>query len=157
MSWRDYAKSRMLCGATPVTDAAIENGLLDLEQRSSRRAPIPRHPKRAVVVPPPPAPPPPTVVEVRESQPDQRPVPAREQRAQSSLRATQVYLDGDCDDFLRRCSAAGLIRGSRDVTNSGVIRYALGRLAAEMDPDDVALAMLDGGSPALRRPGRKRT
>lgn len=141
-----------------MTDAAIENGLLDLEQRSSRRAPIPRHPKRAVVVPPsPPAQPAPAVVEVRERRPEQRPAPAREPRAQSSLRATQVYLDGDCDDFLRRCSAAGLIRGSRDVTNSGVIRYALSRLAAEMDPDDVALAMLDGRSPALRRPGRKRT
>jgi len=143
----------------------IENGLLDLEQRSqsSRRTPAPRHPKRDVEIPPPPVPtatPEPTavskpakVVDVRQSDPQQQPVPAS--RKASLLRATQVYLDEDSDQFLRRCGAAGLIQGSRDVTNSGVIRYALSRLAAETDPEEVAVAMLDD-SPSLRRPGRKR-
>ena len=144
----------------------IENGLLDLEQRTSqnpRRTPPPRHPKRPVEVPPPSLPvtsiqpKAPEVVDVREEalgdQGQSTPDPAP--RGPSPLRATQVYLDGENDDFLRRCSAAGLIKGSRDVTNSGVIRFALCRLAAEMAPDEVALAMLDGNS-ALRRPGRKR-
>lgn len=149
-------------GATPVTET-IENGLLDLEQRSqsSRRTPPPRHPKRDVEIPPPPVAAEPTavskpskVLDVRERQSQDQPVQAP--RKTSPLRATQVYLDEDSDQFLRRCGAAGLIQGSRDVTNSGVIRYALSRLAVEMDPDEVAVAMLDDNS-ALRRPGRKRT
>jgi hypothetical protein len=95
------------------------------------------------------------VVDVRENEAQTQPVPAS--RPISPLRATQVYLDGDSDQFLRQCSAAGLIQGSRDVTNSGVIRYALSRLAAEMSHEEVALAMLDDNNSALRRPGRKRT
>ena len=126
----------------------IENGLLDLEQRT-RRAPAPRHPKRAVEIPPPPASEPRTTAAapperaVRHTQPP-------------PLRATQIYLDGESDDFLRRCGAAGLIQGSRDVTNSGVIRYLLAKAAAETTPDEIARALLDN-SASLRRPGRRRT
>ena len=145
----------------------IENGLLDLEQRTSqgsRRTPPPRHPKRAVEVPPPPPPvesaPPEasSVVDVRKKALEEAApaVPVLAPRNLSPLRATQVYLDPESDAFLRRCGAAGLIKGSRDITNSGVIRYALARLAAEISPDEIAEAMLDGDS-ALRRPGRKRT
>lgn len=145
----------------------IENGLLDLEQRTSqasRRTPPPRHLKRAVEVPPPPPPAKsvssetPSVVDVRKKAPESpaQVAPVAPSRNSSPLRATQVYLDPESDDFLRRCGAAGLIKGTRDITNSGVIRYALGRLAAEASPDEIADAMLDNSS-ALRRPGRKRT
>lgn len=123
----------------------IENGLLDLEQRT-RRAPAPRHPKRPVEIPPAPA---------------AAPVPPRAAaepvvRSTAPLRATQIYLDEESDDFLRRCGAAGLIQGSRDVTNSGVIRYLLAKAAAESAPDEIARALLDN-SASLRRPGRRRT
>lgn len=46
-------------------------------------------------------------------------------------------------------------RGSRDVTMSGVIRFALAQLAATKTPEEVAKSMLAGDT-ALRRPGRRR-
>jgi len=142
----------------------IENGLLTLETQAggrSRRQPPPRHAKRSVEVPPPPP-------AAEQPSPQTEPVPAevldlrRETEVVAAhrtepdpLRPTQVHLDSSSQDFLRRCGAAGLLQGSRDVTMSGVIRFALGQLAASSSPEDVARAMLAGDS-ALRRPGRRR-
>lgn len=151
----------------------IENGLSELESRRRTR-PAPQHPKRPVVVPPPPAVV--SLVEAAVSEDDlswdapgaaaipARPVPAKSpvpppgaRRAVASpVRATQVYLDEETMDFLRRCSAAGLMAGSRDVTNSGVIRHAVARLSAQLDPEEVADVLLDDSNTARRSPGRAR-
>lgn len=157
-----------------MTDS-IPNGLVQLESLPGRRrVPAPQNRKRPVTVPPPVTPevsipattigavPPPEA----KSETDPlvvEPAPAVPVAASAAsragpdrpLRATQVYLDGPADELLRRCSAAGLLQGSRDVTNSGVIRYALARLATQMTPEQVAEAMLNGDQ-ALRRPGRRR-
>lgn len=149
----------------------IENGLSELESRRRTR-PAPQHPKRPVVVPPPAVvlPESPTsddelvrVAPVSATAP-LRSAPA-ESRARavvprravaSPVRATQVYLDEETMDFLRTCSAAGLMAGSRDVTNSGVIRYAVARLAGQLNPEQVADALLDDSNTARRSPGRAR-
>lgn len=141
----------------------IENGLLTLETQAGgrpRRQPPPRHAKRSVEVPPPPTavqqPSPqtePVPAEVLDLRPEAEAAPPRTEP--DPLRPTQVHLDSSSQDFLRRCGAAGLLQGSRDVTMSGVIRFALGQLAASSSPEDVARAMLAGDS-ALRRPGRRR-
>ena len=141
----------------------IENGLLTLETQAGgrpRRQPPPRHAKRSVEVPPPPPaveqPSPqtePVPAEVLDLRPEAEAAPPRTEP--DPLRPTQVHLDSSSQDFLRRCGAAGLLQGSRDVTMSGVIRFALGQLAASSSPEDVARAMLAGDS-ALRRPGRRR-
>lgn len=135
--------------------AEIENGLSQLESRRRSR-PAPQHPKRPVQVPPPliaaPA--------QQEDQPiDRVPPPVTPVAARpvfAPVKATQVYLDEPTMDVLRRCGAAGLIAGSRDVTNSGVIRYAVARLAAQLSPDQIAEAMLDDSNTARRSPGRQR-
>jgi hypothetical protein len=54
-----------------------------------------------------------------------------------------------------RTTASTAIEGSRDVTMSGVIRFALAQLAATKTPEEVAKSMLAGDT-ALRRPGRRR-
>jgi len=148
----------------------IENGLSELESRRRAR-PAPQHPKRPVVVPPPavvlpealpsddelvrvaPAPAAPLRSTPVES-PARAVVPRR--AVASPVRATQVYLDEETMDFLRTCSAAGLMAGSRDVTNSGVIRYAVARLAGQLNPEQVADALLDDSNTARRSPGRPR-
>jgi len=145
----------------------IENGLTALEAqtdaRSQRRQPPPRHPKRSVKVPP-------LAAAAETSRADNttdtdadadalsQAVPAQQLAAKSdptALRPTQVHLDAANQDFLRRCGAAGLLEGSRDVTMSGVIRFALTQLAVSKTPKEVARAMLAGDT-ALRRPGRRR-
>lgn len=133
----------------------IKNGLSQLESRRRSR-PAPQHPKRPVQVPPPlaaaPAP--------QEDQPTDRvpppTTPLTARRAFAPVKATQVYLDEPTMDVLRRCGAAGLIAGSRDVTNSGVIRFAVARLAEQFSPDQIAEAMLDDSNTARRSPGRQR-
>lgn len=143
----------------------IENGLAALEARAdgrSRRQPPPRHPKRSVEVPP---------ATVAKAESTSRPagdavraevVDLRQELTRvmpkadlGALRPTQVHLDATNQDFLRRCGAAGLLEGSRDVTMSGVIRFALTKLASSKSPEEVAQAMLAGDG-ALRRPGRRR-
>jgi len=144
--------------------AEIENGLLQLESRRRSR-PTPQHPKRPVQVPPPivatiqPATqradqmPPPTPTPT----PATPPTPAlASRRALAPVKATQVYLDEPTMDVLRRCGAAGLIAGTRDVTNSGVIRFAVARLAEQLNPEQIAEAMLDDSNTARRSPGRQR-
>ena len=143
----------------------IENGLTALEAqtdaRSQRRQPPPRHPKRSVKVPP-------LAAAAETARADNstdaeavalsQEVPAQQPTAKSdptALRPTQVHLDAANQDFLRRCGAAGLLEGSRDVTMSGVIRFALTQLAVSKTPKEVARAMLAGDA-ALRRPGRRR-
>ncbi len=149
----------------------IPNGLTQLESLAGRRrVPPPQNRKRPVTVPP-------AVPETPTSGPHGVAEPLQEPAAQQivgqptdlpsspstgshrerdrPLRATQVYLDEPADELLRRCSSAGLLQGSRDVTNSGVIRYALARLAAQMTAEQIAEAMLSGDV-ALRRPGRRR-
>lgn len=148
----------------------IPNGLTQLESLTGRRrVPPPRNRKRPVTVPPPvtatptagpdevAAPPARDTGPVVELRPATAPSPSVGPRSERDrpLRATQVYVDGPADELLRRCSAAGLLQGSRDVTNSGVIRYALARLATQMTPEQVAEAMLSGDD-SLRRPGRRR-
>jgi hypothetical protein len=146
----------------------IENGLAALEAQTSsraRRQPAPRHPKREVEVPPPPASAPvkaPTnghtaaVVDLRQDVELQSQPAAHVPKTDSAaLRPTQVHLDPASQEFLRRCGAAGLLEGSRDVTMSGVIRFALAQLAATKTPEEVAKSMLAGDT-ALRRPGRRR-
>jgi len=142
----------------------IENGLTALEAqtdaRSQRRQPPPRHPKRSVKVPPLAA----AAETARANSAEaeaaalSQEVPAQQPAAKSdptALRPTQVHLDASNQDFLRQCGAAGLLEGSRDVTMSGVIRFALTQLAVRKTPKEVALAMLAGDA-ALRRPGRRR-
>ena len=142
----------------------IENGLTALEAqtdaRSQRRQPPPRHPKRSVKVPPLAA----AAETARANSAEaeaaalSQEVPAQQPAAKSdptALRPTQVHLDASNQDFLRQCGAAGLLEGSRDVTMSGVIRFALTQLAVSKGPKEVARAMLAGDA-ALRRPGRRR-
>jgi len=148
----------------------IENGLSELESRRRNR-PAPQHPKRPVVVPPPAVILPealpsddelvrvaPAAAAPLRSAPVESPARAVVPRraAASPVRATQVYLDEETMDFLRTCSAAGLMAGSRDVTNSGVIRYAVARLAGQLNPEQVADALLNDSNTARRSPGRPR-
>jgi len=134
--------------------AEIENGLSQLESRRRSR-PAPQHPKRPVQVPPPMA----ETVQSATTRADQVPAPTAplaSRRAFAPVKATQVYLDEPTMDVLRRCGAAGLLAGSRDVTNSGVIRFAVARLAEQLSPDQIAEAMLDDSNTARRSPGRQR-
>lgn len=149
---------------------AIPNGLTQLESLAGRRrVPPPQNRKRPVTVPP--AVPETPTSGPRVAEPLQEPAAQQivgqptdlpsssstgsHRERDRPLRATQVYLDEPADELLRRCGSAGLLQGSRDVTNSGVIRYALARLAAQMTAEQVAEAMLSGDV-ALRRPGRRR-
>ena len=132
--------------------AEIKNGLLDMESRT-RRVPPPRHPKLAVDTPPAPEPPaaPPKPVE---RPPNAPPAPVGERLrapAPPALRGAQVYLDTESDDFLSACRAVG------EVSNSAVIRYLIGRAAAESMPIEVVRAVLSGDNAAHRKPGRRKT
>lgn len=136
--------------------AEIENGLSQLESRRRSR-PAPQHPKRPVQVPPPLTAP----VQAISDQADPVPLPAPAtplppRRTLAPVKATQVYLDEPTMDVLRRCGAAGLIAGSRDVTNSGVIRFAVARLVEQLSPEQIAEHMLDDSNTARRSPGRQR-
>jgi len=135
--------------------AEIENGLSQLESRRRSR-PAPQHPKRPVQVPPPAA----ATIQPATQRADQTPTPATpapaSRRALAPVKATQVYLDEPTMDVLRRCGAAGLIAGTRDVTNSGVIRFAVARLAEQLNPEQITEAMLDDSNTARRSPGRQR-
>ncbi len=136
--------------------AEIQNGLSQLESRRRSR-PAPQHPKRPVQVPPPVA----ATSQAAMERADQvsPPTPATSlaaRRALAPVKATQVYLDEPTMDVLRRCGAAGLIAGSRDVTNSGVVRFAVARLAEQLSPEQIAEAMLDDSNTARRSPGRQR-
>jgi len=136
--------------------AEIENGLSQLESRRRSR-PAPHHPKRPVQVPPLVTAPVKAVTD--RTDPVRLPAPATplaSRPALAPLKATQVYLDEPTMDVLRRCGAAGLIAGSRDVTNSGVIRFAVARLVEQLSPEQIAEAMLDDSNTARRSPGRQR-
>ena len=136
--------------------AEIENGLSQLENRRRSR-PAPQHPKRPVQVPPPVSAPVRAVTDRTDPMhlPAEAPLLAS-RPALGPVKATQVYLDELTMDALRRCGAAGLIAGSRDVTNSGVIRFAVARLVEQLSPEQIAGAMLDDSNTARRSPGRQR-
>ena len=135
--------------------AEIENGLSQLESRRRSR-PAPQHAKRPVQVPPPAA----ATIEPATQRTNQvsppTAAPLASRRALAPVKATQVYLDEPTMGVLRRCGAAGLIAGSRDVTNSGVIRFAVARLVEQLSPEQIAEAMLDDSNTARRSPGRQR-
>lgn len=133
----------------------IENGLSQLESRRRSR-PAPQHPKRPVQVPPPVAATTQSATQRTDQEPPLPPTPLATRRALAPVKATQVYLDEPTMNVLRRCGAAGLIAGSRDVTNSGVIRFAVARLVEQLTPEQIAEAMLDDSNTARRSPGRQR-
>lgn len=134
--------------------AEIENGLSQLESRRRSR-PAPQHPKRPVQVPPMAE----TTQAATRADGASLQTPSKllvSRRSPAPVKATQVYLDEPTMNVLRRCGAAGLIAGSRDVTNSGVIRFAVGLLADQFSPEQIAEAMLDDSNTARRSPGRQR-
>lgn len=158
----------------------VVDGLAEMRARRTGRVNAPIHPKKLVVAQPAPEPEPesdpePTrveTIEVTEPEPPQEnevaeKPPAKKRADRPSriainrpqtvppLRATQVLLDETADNFISQVVGMAIAAGVKDITLSGIIRYALHRLGSDMQPEEVINAMLE--TPAvLRHPGRRR-
>lgn len=126
---------------------------------SRRTLPPPRHQPRKTPVqmpdtaPPPSATPPPTSASPA---PATRPPAIPSPPADSDLTKVSIYLDEPADAYLETVRAAARTAKPRvDATRSAVVRFALNRLAEQLDPNDV-VAELQRSAAAHTGPGRKR-
>ena len=149
-----------------MTDNEVVNGLADMQARRASRplnrkktelfiaqAPMAESVKPEPAPEPAPEPQPPKAPRTRSEH--RKPRVAIKRPEVKQLRATQVLLDEVADSFISQVIGTAYSAEVKDISLSGIIRFALHRLNAEMSHEEVINAMLENPS-ALRHPGRRR-